>query len=423
MPDPAFRDKIPGHYKRRRHEAAIPHHPTLIMSILEQAGRLWRLAREVSARSGKSVPAQFAELLRLRFAEGRLGTSEYYDFQLWDDRRFPPERKREFMGLRGQAVLSDIVLDDCSYAVTLDKLTFYALMLAHRFPIPRIQAVYHEQGRPFGTAPVLRTPQALAAFIRDGMQFPFYAKPSVGMYGRANASVSAYDRTTDRLTLGTGETRTVDEFITGFERRSGLGWVFQEVLRTHPAIRDRCGERICGVRLQVILARDGPRVFRSMWKIATGTVPWDNYHKGREGNLLSRVNRATGRVEHVIGGLVPRQGPRTTHPDTGMDLTDFTVPCWPEIVETVLAASTVLHGVMVQGWDVAVTDRGPVLLECNPLGDADLSQFTWENGFLDAEFRGFLADHGLLDLLWGPAAPRQRNANTRLGRRKAHWQY
>src|SRR5262245_45967010 len=107
------------------------------MPSFHQLNHILELAREVRARTGKSVLGQLAEMLQLRLGDGRLGSSEYYDFQLWDDDRFPMPRKTEFLGLRGQAVVEEILIDDYSMFLSLDKLTFYALMRAHGMPVPR----------------------------------------------------------------------------------------------------------------------------------------------------------------------------------------------------------------------------------------------------------------------------------------------
>jgi hypothetical protein len=44
----------------------------------------------------------------------------------------------------------------------------------------------------------------------------------------------------------------------------------------------------------------------------------------------------------------------------------------------------------MQAWDVALTDRGPVLMEVNLGGDFSLPRSVGGAGLLDAEFVGFV---------------------------------
>src|SRR5262249_21334888 len=157
---------------------------------------------------------------------------------------------------------------------------------------------------------------------------PFYCKPSLGGYGSANYQVVKLDRASDRLTLANGEEYPVAEFCARLGSGRGLGWVLQEVLHPHAAIRELCGDRVCGIRFNILLRRSGPSIFRAVWKIATGTNPFDNYHKGREGNMIASIDVGTGRLVNFVGGLVPFQEERSVHPDTRRDLRGFVLPEW-----------------------------------------------------------------------------------------------
>jgi hypothetical protein len=46
----------------------------------------------------------------------------------------------------------------------------------------------------------------------------------------------------------------------------------------------------------------------------------------------------------------------------------------------------------MQAWDVAPTDRGPVLIEVNIGGDFNLPQLAQAKGLMDERFRRFLAN-------------------------------
>jgi hypothetical protein len=48
----------------------------------------------------------------------------------------------------------------------------------------------------------------------------------------------------------------------------------------------------------------------------------------------------------------------------------------------------------MQGWDIALTDRGPVILEVNVNGAMRLPQLTRQGGLYDDEMKVFLAKYG-----------------------------
>lgn len=55
------------------------------------------------------------------------------------------------------------------------------------------------------------------------------------------------------------------------------------------------------------------------------------------------------------------------HPDTGFVSKGFIIPYWKEIVQLVEKASAVVPQIGYVGWDVAISETGPVLIEGNSL--------------------------------------------------------
>jgi glutathione synthase/RimK-type ligase-like ATP-grasp enzyme len=55
-----------------------------------------------------------------------------------------------------------------------------------------------------------------------------------------------------------------------------------------------------------------------------------------------------------------------------------------------LEAARALPGLRVQAWDIALTDRGPVLVEVNIGGDFNLPQLAHATGLMDERFRAFV---------------------------------
>lgn len=367
----------------------------------------------------RTLPSVLLEALRLRFGPGRLGLSEYVDFRLYaDDLTF--EAKQRFGGWRAQQVLEEILVDDYSRLLSLDKITMYALMASYRLPIPEVRAVYGSH-RP-GAMRSFAEPAALATFLREPGVLPLYVKPSFGSYGRGNTLL--VELKGDRLVLGNGDSVDLLDFCRSLESRSGLGWVLQEPLLPARSIAEHCGGKISGVRLHTFLTPSGPQPVKAIWKLNIGTKDSDNFHHGQSGNLLAAVDLATGQVTRVIGGVGPAQRIDPPHPVSGHTFKGFQLPHWRAIVDVALDAHLAFPGFICPGWDIAVCEDGPRLLEVNGFGDIDLPQHAHRQGFLDDAFIALMRTRGLDALLQAPPRPQRRSPeNHRLGARRWHWRW
>lgn len=196
----------------------------------------------------------------------------------------------------------------------------------------------------------------------------------------------------------------------------------QEVLSAHRDIAEICGDKISGVRVHTFLSPRGPHIHRAIWKINVGTKDSDNFHHGASGNMLAALNPEDGSAMRVVAGVGMDQKVDPVHPRTGRQLVGFKLPEWKRIREVVLDAASNFPGLLCQGWDVAVCDDGPRLLEVNPIGDIDLSQHSHARGFIDDQFLALMRERGLEDLLYGGRAIWRKSPMTgRWGRRKLHW--
>ena len=117
--------------------------------------------------------------------------------------------------------------------------------------------------------------------------------------------------------------------------------------------------------------RNRPLIVFAFLKIITGKNQLDTFNKGRTGNLLGFIAPETGKIFRVVGRTKRTEiaVPLSRHPDTGASLGGFEIPEWDAVVELAKRASTAFDPVGFVGWDVAVTDDGPVLIEGNTTWD------------------------------------------------------
>ena len=108
---------------------------------------------------------------------------------------------------------------------------------------------------------------------------------------------------------------------------------------------------------------------------------------GAGGNVDACVDTKTGEIKHVVrfDGW-DKVKPITHHPDSGNQLEGIKIDKWDEIVQQVLRFQECLPYVKCAGWDIAITDDGPVVIEVNDFWDRTGQLFIrkgWRNEIRD----------------------------------------
>ena len=170
-------------------------------------------------------------------------------------------------------------------------------------------------------------------------------------------------------------------------------YLFQELLTPYQPLVSVSGCGLSTLRV-VLLIRDGePEVFRALWKIPTSGNMADNFW--RDGNLLARLDTATGNVETLLrsrDGSYERLG---VSDPAGERFLGKSAPLYTEALQECFKASRYFSMFKYQAWDIALTDEGPVALELNHNGDLGLLQVGASVGMLDEQFTSLLKESGV----------------------------
>jgi Sugar-transfer associated ATP-grasp len=161
----------------------------------------------------------------------------------------------------------------------------------------------------------------------------------------------------------------------------GAGYVIQRRLASAPELAALFGPRLWSARLRALVTPAEPLIHRAVAKIATGDNPADNFW--RAGNMIGAIDASSGRITRVVRGTGMDQRANESHPDTGCPMVGTMIPDWAAVTKSVREAATLFPGIRTQSWDVALSDRGPVLLEVNYGGDLNLAQLAHGKGVLD----------------------------------------
>src|SRR5699024_10334690 len=91
-----------------------------------------------------------------------------------------------------------------------------------------------------------------------------------------------------------------------------------------------------------------------------------------EGGIYASVDVKTGALDSIAINNSRVQYER--HPITNQAIKGFQIPFWDDVIEICKKAALEVPEVMCVGWDVAITNEGPVMIE----GNDRWGKFLWQ---------------------------------------------
>lgn len=149
------------------------------------------------------------------------------------------------------------------------------------------------------------------------------------------------------------------------------GFLFQETLKQHPGLNKLNSSCLNTMRIDTFMNRDGKvEIISGYLRMSISDSHIDNISSG--GCQVGIVLK-TGKLKRYGYSLIKTMGVRvlTEHPVTKTVFEDFTIPYFEEAKELVLKVANLNPALRLIGWDVAVGETGPVLVEGN--SDYDIS--------------------------------------------------
>jgi hypothetical protein len=343
--------------------------------------------RAIVASTGLSPVKVMRDFVGLAMGRGRLAWSDYVWLRLFDHPFWQGADRQAVVGVqRAVVTVQSINYRFDWWGVANNKIAAYSYLAAYGFPVIGPVAFYYDN-LATGSPQVLSNSGQLRALLTNPENFPMFGKPVESMQSLGSIAVDCYVPERDALRTRDQRLVPVDLFIEQLKKDYPTGYVFQKLMSPHDAIKRLCGDRLATVRIVTASEDNHAKVLRACWKIPSGTNSADNYW--REGNLLASLD-AEGRVRRVLSGNGVDMAHHEHHPDSGMPLTGFTIPYWQRMLDTVLEAARLMQHIPLIGWDVAVLDTGPVIVEMNESPDFLLPQLADTRGVLEPDFLAFI---------------------------------
>lgn len=320
----------------------------------------------VRRRFHRSIMSQFTEQIRLAFGYG-MPPMRFYFYELHEPKNRMQVQDYILRGhLKRGGDLYKQLYRACPQrgrraSILNDKIAFSQFCREHKLPAPRVFAYVENGIFRWADTETPALPQA-HLFIKpakenggDGTERWIY---SDGKYRGKNADALSRHRLMEDLAW----------------RSLRAPLLVQECLVNHPALRDLTAGALSTLRMYTFLneAQEVEHIFSMLRMSQDPRRIVDNVCRG---GLAAKVDPETGTIGLATdGGILARTGWLDRHPLTGAKLLGHPIPFWPEALQLATSAHRKMAAPFMVGWDIAITDRGPVIVEGNKAPDIEIEQ-------------------------------------------------
>lgn len=203
--------------------------------------------------------------------------------------------------------------------------------------------------------------ESLDKFLKDNKEF--IIKPIDGLGGQ------------DVKKMKSSEIKNSKEFL---NKLINERMFLEEVIDQNKQMNLLCPTSVNTIRIMTLANNDKSEIIYAALRVGNGIHEVDNFHKGGMGVSIDLQN---GKLK---GDAIDKNlNTYKKHPYTNVVFDGFQLPYWEETKKLVLKCALQNQKIKVIGWDVAITDKCPILVEGNRRAGFDLPQVLSKRGRKD----------------------------------------
>lgn len=328
---------------------------------------LMAAVNDLAGKGGPSPLRQAIDMLRLSLGSRRVRPEEYFTYALWRPERgrtflrgfLPNWRKRAFndslkMPARG---LADDTLND--------KLATEAVLLARDLPVTRTRAVYLPgSGLPPAGLPdvhILRTARDIAGYLAEPQNLPLFGKPRDDSFARGAAVIAGLDG--PDLRFLNGRRVPIPGLAAEIAGDWPKGYLFQPFYQCETGLRRHTGAAMASVRIVTLWTDRGIEPWYAVIRLPAKSAMHDG--DAQDQRIWGLIDLANGTIAKLRDLRDPLSPDLTHAADPSQPFLGFRLPDWDRAVALCVAGHDSFPGHGIIGWDVFLTDTGPLLNEAN----------------------------------------------------------
>jgi Sugar-transfer associated ATP-grasp len=193
--------------------------------------------------------------------------------------------------------------------------------------------------------------------------------------GRGGEGVGLWQRSAQGYRLQDGAPLSPSDLVKHLAKLSKAKTLLvQSRARNHAAIADLSNGALCTARIVTMRNESGRHeTVCALFRMAVGdNRQVDNFHAG---GIAAPIDVASGRLGAATDWRRrPRHGWKSQHPDTGGRIEGRILPLWTETRALAERAHAAFDDRRIIGWDMAILEDGPAIVEANGGPDTDMHQ-------------------------------------------------
>jgi hypothetical protein len=259
--------------------------------------------------------------------------------------------------------------------LTEDKDEFYRICREHSLPIPKTYGWTRDGRRYDADGRLIGGEDAWADYLSAGLPEDFIVKDRAGTDG---SGFCAFRRTGDSFRrVDSGDVYGLNGLLEAFSvAGDASGIIVQKRLFDAAPLCVLSGRRgLQTMRINTQLYPDGRvSILFYMIKILAGPTVSDNFSMGTTGNLIAYGDPDDGILRGAVNIHQCGSGMKevSAHPKTGIPFDGFRLPFWADAIELAKSGQRCFPMLPSLGWDIALTEVGPLIIEANSRWDPPL---------------------------------------------------
>ena len=232
----------------------------------------------------------------------------------------------------------------------------------------------------------------LSDFIND-LEHSFVVKPVSGAAQGQGVYIIDVNKTAGIKSYHVcGISYTLSELIKFLESNfPNTKLLIESKIKQHTEIAKLYPNSVNTVRIDTLLTLKGDVVFGNAFlRLGRNGRTVDNW-SGIDCGIAVKIDMKVGALEEF--GETYTSEVFTHHPNTSVSFKGYSIPYWDEIIELVHKLAKLFPEIRSIGWDVAITNTGPVIIEANSDYSLQLSQSCNSPYYKNREFISTLSEY------------------------------
>ena len=257
--------------------------------------------------------------------------------------------------------------------ILLDKLLSYEFFTSHNLPTPKVLASYRTAYRIKGV-PYLGEPKELTRFLKSNKNIKSVIKPSGGTIGSGviiikeviteNGQDYVINTQNKKILLKNLIYKLKKDITKDSIDLATPGFIIEEYIKEHDFLKKIYPNALNTFRIVTLRNAEGKvDINFAILRTGGGNNSTDNWSQG---GISIGIDLKTGKLKE--GRYKPKYGEDQLlfHPKTGTRFSGLLIPDWQNIINLAKeAASSLPQNLNWIGWDIALSNTGPLLLEGN----------------------------------------------------------